>query len=136
EPEIGPLRGRRATRIDDHQTRTAVDRLEHVVEEDRMRLAGVRAPEQDQVRVSDLLVGARPAACTEHRRQTDDAGRVSGSVTAVDVVGAESETRELLRGEVELVCRLRAAEEAGHATALHRGPEPGRGAVERLVPAC
>ena len=34
--------------------------LQHVVEEDRVRLARVRAPEDDQVRVSDLLVGARP----------------------------------------------------------------------------
>ena len=32
------------------------DALEHVVEEDRMRLAGVAAPEDDQVRLLDLTV--------------------------------------------------------------------------------
>src|SRR5438046_1296303 len=83
-----------------------------------MSFARVRAPEQDQVRVSDLLVGARTAACTEHRRQTDDAGRVSGSVTAIDVVGAQDDAGELLRGVVELVRGLRAAEDARHGPLL------------------
>ena len=97
EPEVGPLRRRRAPRIDDDQLRAAVHGLEHVVEEDRVRLARVRAPEDDQVRGSGLLVGARPAARTEHRRQTDDARGVSSSVAAVDVVRAENDAGELLR---------------------------------------
>ena len=48
-------------------------------------------------------VGARPSACTEHRRQTDDARGVSGSVAAVDVVAADDGARELLRDVVHLV---------------------------------
>ena len=53
EPEVGPLRRRRAPRIDDDQLRAAVHGLEHVVEEDRVRVARVRAPEHDQVRGSE-----------------------------------------------------------------------------------
>ena len=115
EPQVGPLRRRRAARVDDDELRAAMHRLQHVVEEDRMRLARVRAPEHDQVRtLAQLLVGAGPATCTEHRRQTDDARSVSGAVAAVDVVRAEGETRELLCCEVQLVRGLGAAEEAGH----------------------
>src|SRR5207247_1383197 len=88
-----------------------------------------------QVRGSSLLVGARPAARTEHRRQTDDARRVSSSVAAVDVVRAEDDAGELLRGEVQLVRRLGAAEDAGQHAFVERAAKAGRGAVERLVPA-
>src|SRR5581483_3549985 len=135
EPQVGPLRRRRPPRVDDDELRALVHGLQHVMEEDRVRLAGVRAPEDDQVRGSGLLVGARPAACTEHRRQTDDAGRVSGSVAAVDVVRPEHDPRELLRGEVQLVGRLGAAEDARERAFVERRAEPGRGAFERLVPA-
>ena len=74
------LRRRRAPRIDDVEPRAVVHALEQVVEEDRMRLTGVRAPQEDDVRLLDLAVGRGPAARTEHCRQTDDAGRVSGAV--------------------------------------------------------
>ena len=63
--------------------------LQDVVEVDRVRLAGVRSPQEDEVRLLDLAVRARPAPRSEHRRQTDDAGGVSGAVAAVDVVRAE-----------------------------------------------
>ena len=63
------------------------------------------------VRLLDLPVGRRAAARSEHRRQTDDAGGVSGAVAAVDVVGADHLARELLRQEVHLVGRLRAGED-------------------------
>ena len=126
EPEIGPLRRGGAARVDDHQLRAAVHRLQQVVEEDRVRLARVRAPEHDQVRgLTQLLVGAGTAACTEHRRQTDDARSVSGAVTAVDVVGVQRDPAELLRREVQLVRRLRAAEDAGLAAA-RRAPSGSR----------
>src|SRR6185295_10218557 len=39
EPEVGPLCRGRAAGIDDDQLRAAMDRLEHVVKEDRMRVA-------------------------------------------------------------------------------------------------
>ena len=81
EPAVGPLRRGRAPRIDDHQPGAVVHALQEVVEEDGMRLSGVRAPQENDVRLLDLAVRRRPAACTEHRRQTDDARGVSGSVT-------------------------------------------------------
>src|SRR5262249_55922578 len=55
---------------------------------------------------------------------------------AVDVVGAEDLTDELLREEVHLVRGLRTAErpDAPPGVALGRGAQSGGGAVERLVP--
>jgi hypothetical protein len=56
EPRVRPLRGRGAPRVDRVHARPAVDRLQDVVEEDRVRLARVRAPQQDHVRVLHLLI--------------------------------------------------------------------------------
>ena len=97
-----------------------------------MRLAGVRPPEDDEIRVLDLLVGAGAAARSEDRRQTDDAGSVSGAVAAVDVVAAHDLPGELLCDEVHLVRGLRAAEHADAFAPCARGaggtrPRPGRG---------
>ena len=78
--------GARPPRIDDVQACAVVHALEHMVEEDRVRLARVRAPEEDEIGLLDLLVRARAAARSEYRRQTDDARGVSGAVAAVDVV--------------------------------------------------
>ena len=137
EPAVGPLRRGRAARIDDEEPGAVVDALEQVVEEDRVRLARVRAPEQDHVGLLDLCVGRRSAACSEHRRQTDDARSVSGSVTGVDVVRAHHLTGELLRQEVHLVRRLGAREdpERLRGVGLARTGKAGCGTVERLGPA-
>src|SRR5207244_5890713 len=81
-------------------------------------------------------VRARSPSRSEHRRQTDDARRVSGAVAAVDVVRGEGDAAELLRREVDLVRRLRAAEDADALAAAlgeHTSEALGR-AVERLVP--
>src|SRR5262249_34041408 len=96
----------------------------------------VRSPQEDDIRLLSLPVGARPAARPEDRRQTDDAGGVSGSVAAVDVVRAENRAREPLGEVVDLVGRLRTGEEADRAGTLlgPDAPESLRGAVERLVP--
>ena len=56
EPRVRPLRRRRATRVDRVHAGAVVDRLQDVVEEDRVGLAGVRSPQQDHVRVLDLLI--------------------------------------------------------------------------------
>ena len=137
EPGVGPLRRACPPRIDDVQRRAAMDGLEDVVEEDRMRLAGVRAPQDQQIRFLDLSIGRRPAARTEHRRQTDDARSVSSAVARVDVVRPHHRTHELLSQEVDLVRRLRAAE---HAERARRVLRPGTGKtrcreIERLIPA-
>ena len=112
EPAIGPLGGRRASRIDDVQTRT---RRARPSARGGRRSGGsprVRAPEEDHVRLLRFAVGARPSACSKDRRQTDDARGVSRSVAAIDVVRAERHARELLRQEVHLVARLRAREDS------------------------
>ena len=107
-----------------------------MVEEDRVRLARVRAPEENAVRLLDLLIGARPAACSEDRRQTDDARGVSGPVTAIDVVVAEDLPGEFRREEVDLVGRLRAAEDSGGLATMGRQgfTESLGGTVECFVP--
>src|SRR4029079_11430320 len=103
EPGVRPLRRAGAPRIDDVQPRAVVHGLEDVVEEDRMRLAGVRAPEDQQIRLLDLLIGRRATARTEYRRQTDDARSVSSAVARVDVVRPHHRADELLGQEVHLV---------------------------------
>src|SRR5579864_5707000 len=105
------------------------------MKEDRMGLTRVRAPEEDQVGLFDLAVGTRSAPGSEHCRQTDDTGRMSSSVAAVDVVAADDRTDELLRDEIHLVGRLGAAEAPERV-----GPAPDRltksrgGGVERHLP--
>src|SRR3954465_14131741 len=107
-----------------------------MVEPDRMGFTGVRAPEEDEVRVLRFLVRARRAACPKDCRQTDDAGSVSGPIAAVDVVVAEDPAGELRRQEVHFVRRLRAAEDSGRRPAVFGqiALEPLRGAIEGLVP--
>jgi len=56
EPQVGPLGGASAARIDRDQPGSAVDPAEQVVEEDRVGLAGVAAPQEDEIRLLDLTV--------------------------------------------------------------------------------
>ena len=112
QPIVRRLDREGAARIDHHHARAVVDAFEHVQEHHRVRLARVRAPEQDHVGMLHLLVGAGAAAAAEHRRQTGDAGSVSSAVAAIDVVTRQHRAHELLRHEVHLVGGLRAAEEA------------------------
>ena len=56
QPAVRPLGARRPPRIDDVQTGAPIDALQEVVEEDRVGLAGVTAPEDDEIRLLDLLV--------------------------------------------------------------------------------
>src|SRR5262249_34530822 len=127
---------RGASGVDDDQPRPVPNPSQDVVEEDGVGLAGIRAPQHDEIAVLDLLVRAGPASRSEYRRQTDDRGSVSGAVAAVDVVGAEDLPDELLRQEVHLVRCLRTAErpDAPPGVALGGDPEARSRAVERLVP--
>jgi hypothetical protein len=81
EPDVGPLGGLRTAGIDDEEPRTVVNALEDVMEEDRMCVAGIRAPQQDDVGVVILLVRGSSATRSKDRRQTDDARSVSSPVT-------------------------------------------------------
>src|SRR5215831_8867563 len=108
-----------------------------MVEEDRVRLARVRTPHDDEVRVLRLPVGAGAATCSENCRQTDDTRGVSSAVTRVDVVAAHDGTGESLRRVVHLVRRLGAAEhpERLRGVVLPGEGEPGGCTVQGLVPA-
>jgi hypothetical protein len=86
-----------------------VDSPQDVVEEDRMRFARIRTPENDDAGAFSFFVGAGAAARAEDRRQTDNARSVSRSVAAVDVVAADGDASELLSHVVHFVGRLRAA---------------------------
>ncbi len=134
EPEVGPLRGRRAPGIDREQLGSVSDTFEEVVKENRMGVAGVRAPEDDDIRLFDLPIGARPSARSEDVRQTGDARSVSRTVAAIDVVASHDDARELLCHEVHFVRRLGTAEQPeGRTLVLF---EAARRSLERFVPAC
>jgi hypothetical protein len=83
-----------------------------MMEENRMGFPRVGSPQNDHIRLFDLLIGIRPPACPKYHRQTGDAGRVSGTVAAIDVVAAHHNPRKLLRDEIHFVRRLRATEHA------------------------
>src|SRR5438067_4009192 len=136
EPAVSPLRRGGPARVHGEEPRPAAHPFQDVMEEDRVRLAGVRAPEEDDVRLLDLAVGAGASPSSEHRRQTDDAGRVSGPVTAIDVVRTEDDARQLLRQEVDLVGGPGAAEDADgvRPRRADRALQRRGRQVERLVP--
>jgi hypothetical protein len=56
EPDVGPLGRRRPPRIDRVQPGPVADAAEEVVEEDRMGLAGIAAPENDQIGLFRLTI--------------------------------------------------------------------------------
>ena len=129
---------RRAPRIDHEQARAVVDALEQVVEEDRVRLAGVRAPEQDRRRSprSRWYDDVPPPAPNTVARPTT-LGACQVRLQRVDVVRAHHLARELLRQEVHLVRRLRAREDPERRRGVGGTGtrEAVRRAIERLVPA-
>ena len=116
---------------------TVVDAPQQVVEEDGVRLACVRSPQQDHIGFGDFLIGARSAPKSEHCRQTDDRRSVSGAITGVDVVRLEHRSHELLGCVVHLVRALRAREHADPTgtVLLGRSPQPGCSTIECIVPA-
>jgi hypothetical protein len=85
--------------------------LQHVMEEDRMRFTGVRAPQEDDVRFLDLPIRTRPSTSTENRRQPGDARCVSRPVATVDVVTTYHHAGELLRHEVRFIARFGTAKQ-------------------------
>jgi hypothetical protein len=47
QPSVGPLRARRAPRVDDVELGAVTYAFEDVMKEDRVRLARIRSPEQN-----------------------------------------------------------------------------------------
>ena len=56
EPDVGPLGRTGAARVDGIEPGAVPDAAQEVMEEDRMRLPGIAAPEDDQVRLLDLTI--------------------------------------------------------------------------------
>ena len=56
QPDVGPFGRARPARVDRVQPGAVADAAQEVVEEDRVRLAGVAAPQDDQVRLFGLTV--------------------------------------------------------------------------------
>ena len=106
------------------------------MEKDWMGLTGIRAPEQDHIGVFSFTIRTCSAARSEDRRQTGDAGGVSSTVTAIDVVCSHYGADKFLRRVVQLVRGLGAAEHAEIARIVPRNgsPESRGNAVQRLVP--
>jgi hypothetical protein len=67
-----------------------------MVKKDGMGFPGIGAPEDDEIRLLRLAIRAGTAARPEDRRQTDDAGGVSRTVAAIDVVALKDGAGELL----------------------------------------
>lgn len=113
-----------------------MDSFENMVKEDGMSLAGIRAPEDDDVGIFRLFVRAGSATRSKYCRQTGDAWSVSGAVTAVYVVALHHRANEFLRDEVQLIGRFRAAEHAeGAGCSLVDGSLEASGScIERIIP--
>ncbi len=56
EPAVRPLRRTRPPRVDREQAGAVADAAQQVMEEDRMRLPGIAAPEKDQIGLLDLTI--------------------------------------------------------------------------------
>ena len=106
------------------------------MEQDGVGFPCVRAPQNDQIGLLELLVRARSAAGSKNRRQTDDARSVSRAVTAIYVVAAHDRPSELLRHEVHLVGRFGTTEhsEGVWTVAVDGGAKTVGGSVESLAP--
>ena len=56
QPEVRPRRGRCPARVNGDEPGAAVDPPQEVVEEDRVGLARIAAPQEDEIRLLDLTV--------------------------------------------------------------------------------
>ena len=106
------------------------------MKENRMRFPGIRSPQQAHIRVFHLAIRTRPPTCSEYRRQTGDAGRMSSPIAAVYVVAAHHAANEFLRCIVEFIRSLGAAEHAEIARIVLRDglAKCCNNAVQGLIP--
>ena len=106
------------------------------MEKNRMRLTGIRAPEQDDISLFSFTIRAGSATRSKNRRQTGDAGGVSSSVTAINVVRSHYRANKLLRCIVQLVRGLGTAEhsEIPRIIFCNRSLEGSSNPVQRFVP--
>src|SRR5215468_9451663 len=109
-----------------------------MMKEDGMSLASVRTPEQDYVGFFRFAIRTGAAARSEDRRQTGDAGGMSSSVAAIDIVRPHDGTNKLLRHIVQLVGGFRTTEHPEVAwVLLLDGATKGLGnTIKGLFPCC
>src|SRR6185437_10063944 len=96
QPHVRPLRGGGPPRVHHEQAAATANPLQHMMEKNRVRLPRVGTPQQDDVRLFYFTIRAGSPARSEYRRQTGDAGGVSSTVAAVDVVAADHRPDKLL----------------------------------------
>src|SRR5580704_14489220 len=106
------------------------------MKKNRVRFPCVRSPQQNYVRLFDFAIRACSPACSEYRRQTGDARRMSSPVAAINVVRTHDAAHEFLRRIVQLVGGLRATEHPEVARVLLRDrfAERRRHALQRFIP--
>jgi hypothetical protein len=107
-----------------------------MVKKDGVRFPRVGAPKQDDVSVFSFAIRTCAATRSEDRRQTGDAGSVSSTVAAIDIICPHHGTDKFLRCVVQLVGGLGAAEHSEIAPILFgNGLLERRGnAVQRFIP--
>jgi hypothetical protein len=106
------------------------------MEENRVRLARIRSPKQNDVRIFNLAIRASATTGSENRRQTGDARGMSSPVAAINIVGAHDAANEFLRGVIQFVDSLGTTKHAKVPRIFFRnGFSKSRGyAVHRFVP--
>jgi len=106
------------------------------MEKDGVGFTRVGAPEQDRVSVFSFTVRTGTAARSKDRRQTGDAGRMSSSVAAIDVVCPHHGADKLLRRIVQLIRGLGTAEHPEIAPILFGNGFLKRrsNAIQRFIP--
>jgi len=97
------------------ERRTVANPFQHMMKENWMGLARVRAPQEDDLRLLRFPVRTRSAARSENRRQTGDARGMSSPVTAINVVRTDYRAHEFLRDVIQFVGRLRTTKHAERA---------------------
>src|SRR5260221_2164406 len=109
-----------------------------MMEEDRMCLSCVGAPQKNKIGFRHLLIRTGGATSSENRRQTGDARGVSSAVATVDVVAADHRSHEFLRDIVQLVCGFRTTEHAKRARPVrfNLAAQLAGDKIKGFVPAC
>ena len=104
EMQVGALGGLGAARIDDDDLQPRVARLRclDAAKQDRMRPGGVRARDEQQSRVVDVLVARRRRVGAERLLVAGDRARHAQARIGVDVVGADQALGELVEDVVVL----------------------------------
>ena len=120
-----PLEPRLAHRVDDHDLRPALARVEQVLHEDRLTVGDVAAEEDDEVALDDVGVGARGRGDADRALERGRRRRVAHPRRIVDVVGADR-TRGLLRRVVDLVRDAARGEVERKGIRGRRRPDPRR----------